>query len=430
VKPAEQLCFKELRKLIELKLEQKMQGGPGQLRKAFKLFDKDASGFVTDTEFVHLMHTWGISISKGQAAEFIQTMDKDGNGTLDYNEFIQEMLSHTHGSTSMQRKHSVGHSTEGSGGSGRSGSRPSTAASRCDTASSRRSNRSSRSGAPASNHSVVEGAAWESVRRESWNVKEDAEAEQQREAWENGERDRFLVPAEFKRTGAKMVEVKMKQLGEKHPAFDGRKRWLKATAGILAMQAFRAPVAATYFRRQETAGADKEMQRKFHARVLGLGPAGPGASTQQSGRRATTALPAPRSDSRAGRSNRSPSNYSPSNRTASNRSPVAYGTRPAPVPAVGQRAPGDRSFRGAGPLGPRPPEAGGSPGASKQRFYQAVFAPSPSSSPVSRGARMVAAAHRGAGAERRGSKRNQAAPFASDAVDLRSQLQTAVGRPW
>ena len=104
------ICFKELRKIIEVKLHQKMQGGPGQLRKAFKLFDKDASGFVTDTEFVHLMHTWGLAISKGQAAEFIATMDKDGNGTLDYNEFIQEMLSHTHGAhagTSMLRKPST-----------------------------------------------------------------------------------------------------------------------------------------------------------------------------------------------------------------------------------------------------------------------------------------------------------------------------------
>jgi hypothetical protein len=104
------MCFKELRKTIELKLEQKMRGGPGQLRKAFKLFDKDSSGFVTDTEFVHLMRAWGVEISKEQAAEFIATMDKDGNGTLDYNEFIQEMLSHTHGAhagTSMLRKPST-----------------------------------------------------------------------------------------------------------------------------------------------------------------------------------------------------------------------------------------------------------------------------------------------------------------------------------
>ena len=55
----------------------------------------------------------------------------------------------------------------------------------------------------------------------------------------------------------------MKQLERDHPAFDGKKMWLKATAGIMAMHAFRAPLVKKYFRRQEQIDSEEEMKKKY-----------------------------------------------------------------------------------------------------------------------------------------------------------------------
>ena len=62
------------------------------MRRYFKVFDADNSGFVDADEFVHLMTTLGETLSEEEVRDMIAGVDADGDGKLNIEEFITLML--------------------------------------------------------------------------------------------------------------------------------------------------------------------------------------------------------------------------------------------------------------------------------------------------------------------------------------------------
>merc|ERR1711959_658495 len=73
----------ELKNLTE---EQK-----AELREAFDLFDTDGSGAVDATELHTAMKALGFEPKKEEIAKMVKEMDKDGDATVDFEEFCKMM---------------------------------------------------------------------------------------------------------------------------------------------------------------------------------------------------------------------------------------------------------------------------------------------------------------------------------------------------
>merc|ERR1712167_413955 len=59
----------------------------GELREAFDLFDTDGSGAVDFTELMTAMKALGFEPKKEEIAKIVKEMDKDGDATVDFEEF-------------------------------------------------------------------------------------------------------------------------------------------------------------------------------------------------------------------------------------------------------------------------------------------------------------------------------------------------------
>ena len=64
---------------------------PKDLRQAFKLFDKDKSGFIEVREIRDVTTTLGMPLSMDELEDFMKMADQNGDGILDYNEFVKAM---------------------------------------------------------------------------------------------------------------------------------------------------------------------------------------------------------------------------------------------------------------------------------------------------------------------------------------------------
>ena len=64
------------------------------LREAFRIFDKDRSGFIEAREIISVTTTLGQVLSKDELEEFMAEADLDGDGRLDYEEFCRIMTKH------------------------------------------------------------------------------------------------------------------------------------------------------------------------------------------------------------------------------------------------------------------------------------------------------------------------------------------------
>ena len=64
-----------------------------EIREAFKVFDKDGNGFISAAELRHVMTTLGEKLSEDEVEEMIREADVDGDGQINYDEFVKLMIS-------------------------------------------------------------------------------------------------------------------------------------------------------------------------------------------------------------------------------------------------------------------------------------------------------------------------------------------------
>ncbi|KAG8050027.1 hypothetical protein GUJ93_ZPchr0009g1831 [Zizania palustris] len=62
------------------------------LRDAFRVFDKDQNGFITPDELRSVMTNLGDKLSDEELAEMLHEADGDGDGQINYNEFVKVMM--------------------------------------------------------------------------------------------------------------------------------------------------------------------------------------------------------------------------------------------------------------------------------------------------------------------------------------------------
>lgn len=58
------------------------------LRQAFEVFDSDRSGSIGSDELHDMLVSIGLSITDDEVEEIVAQYDEDGNGTIDFNEFV------------------------------------------------------------------------------------------------------------------------------------------------------------------------------------------------------------------------------------------------------------------------------------------------------------------------------------------------------
>lgn len=78
--------------LIRQKVHQKSRGGPFELRRAFKSFDRDSSGAISRDEFSAMMRKFQINLSDATLASLLRRYDPNGDGVITYDEFIQYVM--------------------------------------------------------------------------------------------------------------------------------------------------------------------------------------------------------------------------------------------------------------------------------------------------------------------------------------------------
>ena len=62
------------------------------LKEAFKIFDKNCNGFIEAKELKEVTTSLGQILTKEEFEEFWLEADKNNDGRLDYNEFINMMM--------------------------------------------------------------------------------------------------------------------------------------------------------------------------------------------------------------------------------------------------------------------------------------------------------------------------------------------------
>merc|ERR1712010_225555 len=62
-----------------------------EIREAFTLFDSDASGAIDVRELKAAMRALGFEIKNGELKKMVSDIDNDGNGTIEFAEFLGMM---------------------------------------------------------------------------------------------------------------------------------------------------------------------------------------------------------------------------------------------------------------------------------------------------------------------------------------------------
>ena len=86
--------------------EQRLPGGPNQLRLAFRRFNhsQDGDSEINFEEFTRTLEDLGLAgLSKKELLVLFRKFDVDGNGSIDYTEFVQEVMKRrsSHGGLSI-----------------------------------------------------------------------------------------------------------------------------------------------------------------------------------------------------------------------------------------------------------------------------------------------------------------------------------------
>ena len=62
-----------------------------EFKEAFSLFDKNGDGKITTTELSTVMRSLGLNPTQAELQSMINEVDVDGNGTVDFPEFLSLM---------------------------------------------------------------------------------------------------------------------------------------------------------------------------------------------------------------------------------------------------------------------------------------------------------------------------------------------------
>uniref|UniRef100_A0A8C5MSN3 EF-hand domain-containing protein n=1 Tax=Leptobrachium leishanense TaxID=445787 RepID=A0A8C5MSN3_9ANUR len=62
-----------------------------EIRKAFRVFDKDRNGYISAAELRHVMTNLGEKLTDEEVDEMIREADIDGDRQVNYEEFVQMM---------------------------------------------------------------------------------------------------------------------------------------------------------------------------------------------------------------------------------------------------------------------------------------------------------------------------------------------------
>jgi calmodulin len=63
-----------------------------EIKEAFKIFDRDASGLISVAELRQVMASLGENVTDDEMDEMIREAGREGDGQIDYNEFVQLMM--------------------------------------------------------------------------------------------------------------------------------------------------------------------------------------------------------------------------------------------------------------------------------------------------------------------------------------------------
>lgn len=79
--------YAELMKLAES--EEHPTAGEAELKETFRLFDKDGSGQISASELQDILSKLGGHITEQQAQDIVKKYDVNGNGHIDFHEFLE-----------------------------------------------------------------------------------------------------------------------------------------------------------------------------------------------------------------------------------------------------------------------------------------------------------------------------------------------------
>ncbi|CAF2188504.1 unnamed protein product [Brassica napus] len=63
-----------------------------ELKEAFRVFDKDQNGFISAAELRHVMTNLGEKLTDEEVEEMVREADVDGDGQINYEEFVKIMM--------------------------------------------------------------------------------------------------------------------------------------------------------------------------------------------------------------------------------------------------------------------------------------------------------------------------------------------------
>ena len=81
--------FNEFLTMMELKRRQSR--AEAELKEAFQLFDRDSNGLISAEELSHVMKNIDANMSDTEIDEMMREADRDGDGQIDYAEFVRMM---------------------------------------------------------------------------------------------------------------------------------------------------------------------------------------------------------------------------------------------------------------------------------------------------------------------------------------------------